>query len=119
MSWRTPRTQANYNEYLRTVVSDTPCFLCLKEDIVYDRWKLVINSFPYDVIAKPGTHFMFCPKRHVAEEYDLHDEEMEERDLIIRHDLSKTFSCMLLNFDAVRTHKSHLHYHVWVTRSDA
>jgi hypothetical protein len=26
---------------------------------------------------------------------------MEERDLIIRHDLSKTFSCMLLNFDAV------------------
>jgi hypothetical protein len=25
----------------------------------------------------------------------------------------------LLNFEAVRTCKSHLHYHVWVTRSDA
>jgi diadenosine tetraphosphate (Ap4A) HIT family hydrolase len=119
MSWRTPQTQAKYNEYLRTLASDTRCFLCLKEDVLYDRWKLVINAFPYDVIAQPGTHFMFCPKRHVAEADDLHDEEIEERDLIIRYELSKTFSCILLNFDAARTHKSHLHYHVWVTRSDA
>ncbi|ETX04118.1 hypothetical protein [Candidatus Entotheonella palauensis] len=119
MSWRTPRTQDKYNDYLRTVASDHPCFLCLQDDVVYDRWKLVPNSFPYDIIAKPGTHFMFCPKRHVAEEHDLNDAEIEERNLIIRHDLSKTFSCILLNFDAVRTHKSHLHYHVWVTRSDA
>jgi diadenosine tetraphosphate (Ap4A) HIT family hydrolase len=119
MSWRTPRTQANYNEYLRTVASDAPCFLCLKEDVLYNRWKLVANSFPYDVIARPNTHFMFCPKRHVAEADELDAAEIEERDFLIRHDLSKTFSCILLNFDAVRTHKCHLHYHVWVTRSDA
>jgi hypothetical protein len=28
---------------------------------------------------------MFCPKRHVAEEYDLNDEAIEERNLIIRY----------------------------------
>lgn len=117
MNLRTPHTQAQYNAYRRTVTSaDTPCFICLKEDVVYDQWKLVKNAFPYDVIAKPGTHFMFCPKRHVAEECDLNDAEIEERNRIICYDLAKAFSCMMLNFGPARTHKSHLHYHLWVNR---
>jgi diadenosine tetraphosphate (Ap4A) HIT family hydrolase len=116
MTLRTPHTQAKYNEYQRAVTSEIPCFLCLKEDVAYDQWKLVKNAFPYDIIAKPGTHFMFCPKRHVADEYDLNDKEIEERNRIIRYDLSKTFSCIMLNFDHARTHKSHLHYHLWVNK---
>jgi hypothetical protein len=111
---RTPQTQAKYNDYRRTVTASTPCFLCATEDVAYDQWKLVKNHFPYDVIAKPGTHFMLCPKRHVAEEEALNAREIAERDSIIRYDLSKAFSCILLNFEHARTHKSHLHYHVWV-----
>jgi hypothetical protein len=59
---------------------------------------------------------MLCPKRHVAEEYDLNEPERVERDTIIRYDLSKAFSCMMLNFGQARTHKSHLHYHIWVNK---
>ena len=116
MNLRTPHTQAQYNEYRRHVTPDTPCFLCLKADVTYEHWKLVKNSFPYDIIAQPNTHFMLCPKRHVAEEYDLNDEESEERNRIIRYDFSKAFSCIMLNFEHARTHKSHLHYHLWVNR---
>ena len=114
MNLRTPHTQARYHAYQRTVTAQTPCFLCEQEDVAYDMWKLVKNQYPYDLIAKPGTHFMLCPKRHVAEEYDLIAPEWVERDTIIRYDLSKAFSCMMLNFDHARTHKSHLHYHLWV-----
>jgi hypothetical protein len=109
--------QAKYNEYQRTVTSETPCFLCLQENVGYDEWKLVNNDFPYDIIAKPGTHVMFCPKRHVAEECELNPKEIEERDRIIHYDLSKAFSCIMLNFEHARTHKSHLHYHLWVNRA--
>jgi hypothetical protein len=35
---------------------------------------------------------------------------------MIRYDLSKAFSCIVLNFDHARTHKSHLHYHLWVNK---
>ena len=116
MSWRTPRTQAEYDDYRRLVTPNTPCFLCEDEDVSYVTWKLVKNNFPYDVIAKPGTHVLLCSKRHIAEEHELNDEEIEERNRIIRYDLSKAFSCIVLNFDHARTHKSHLHYHLWVNK---
>jgi hypothetical protein len=116
MNLRTPHTQAKYLAHQCTVTPDTPCFLCSHEDVAYEQWKLVKNAFPYDVIAKPGTHFMLCPRRHIAEPYDLNDEETEERDRIIRYDLSKAFSCIVLNFGNARTHKSHLHDHLWVNQ---
>jgi diadenosine tetraphosphate (Ap4A) HIT family hydrolase len=116
MNLRMPHTQAQYNAYRRAVTADTPCFLCLEEAVIYEQWKLVKNAYPYDIIAKPNTHFMLCPKRHVAEEYDLTNEEIEERNCIVRYDLSKAFSCIMLNFEQARTHKSHLHYHLWVNR---
>jgi hypothetical protein len=116
MNLRTPHTQANYDTYRKTVTASTPCFLCNHEDIIYGVWKLVKILYPYDLIAKPGTHFMLCPKRHVAEEYDLNEHEQVERDTIIRYDLSKAFSGILLNFGQARTHKSHLHYHLWINK---
>ena len=116
MSFRTPKTQANYNTYRRTVTSCTPCFLCLTEDVAYDQWKLVKNAFPYDLVVVPETHFLLCPKRHVADEYELNELEILERDRLIRDAISKEFSSIMLNFAPARTHKSHLHYHVWVNR---
>jgi hypothetical protein len=116
MSFRTPQTQAQYHAYRRTLTSCTPCFLCANEDIAYDQWKLVKNAFPYDLVVIPDTHFLLCPKRHVAEEGDLNDREIRERDRIIRDVISKKFSCIMLNFEPARTHKSHLHYHVWVNK---
>ena len=79
MNLRTLETQVTYNAYRRTVTSSTPCFLCLTEDMAYDQWKLVKNRFPYDTIAKPETHFLFCPKRHVAEAYNLNATEIMDR----------------------------------------
>jgi hypothetical protein len=114
MSFRSPQMQAIYEAYKRTITASTPCFLCLTEDVAYAQWKLVKNTFPYDLVVKPDTHFLFCPKRHVAEEHDLTERERLERDTIVRYDLAQTFSCMTLNFAQARTHKSHLHYHVWV-----
>jgi diadenosine tetraphosphate (Ap4A) HIT family hydrolase len=116
MSFRTRRTQAKYDAYQRTVTASTPCFLCLKADVAYEHWKLVKNAFPYDLVVKPDTHFLFCPKRHVAEEHDLTEREWLERDTLVRYDLSKAFSCIALNFARARTHTSHLHYHVWVNK---
>lgn len=116
MNLRTPQTQAAYNAYRGTVTTNTPCFLCICEDVVYGHWKLVKNHFPYDVIAKPGTHFLLCPKRHLAEEGELDDSEIAERHRIIHDTLSKTFSCIMLNLGRARTHASHLHYHLWVNK---
>ena len=116
MQLRTPHTQAKYNAHRRARPADAPCFLCLQEEVAYELWKLVKNAFPYDRVAKPGTHFMLCPRRHVAEDYDLTAEEIDERDRIIRYDLSKAFSCIMLNFKPARSHPSHLHYHLWVRR---
>jgi hypothetical protein len=117
MSFRTRRTQAKYDAYRRTVTDSTPCFLCLKEDVAYEHWKLVKNAFPYDLVVQPETHFLFCPKRHVAEEHDLTARELLERDALVRFDLSKAFSGITLNFAQTRTHKTHLHYHVWVHKN--
>lgn len=43
-------------------------------------------------------------------------ETSTEREWIIRYDLSKAFSCITLNFEHARTHKSHLHYQLWGNR---
>ena len=117
MSLRTPQTQAKYDAFKMSDMLSLPCFLCVKEDVSYGAWKLVKNKFPYDLIALPETHFLFCPQRHVAEEIELNEHEISERERIIRHLLSTTFSCMMLNFGPARTHKTHLHYHVWVNKS--
>ena len=75
-SLRTRATKEKYQEFLRVKPIDDSCPLCNKVAIKeYGYWKLTVNDFPYDEIAK--VHHMLLPIRHTSEK-ELSEEELNE-----------------------------------------
>lgn len=79
----------------------------------YEYWRVIKNSFPYDVVA--DVHNLLAIKRLVASENDLTPEELAELKEIkstISNDGS--YDVIMLNFPKRQTQPQRLHYHLLV-----
>jgi len=67
-SFRTEETDAKHRAYRAQTRPEDPCPLCAEREVIrqFTHWKVLLNEFPYDAIAK--THHMIVPVRHVAED---------------------------------------------------
>jgi len=79
----------------------------------YEYWRIIKNSFPYDVVA--DKHHLLAVKRLVASEDDLSTEELEELKEIKRS-ISRdgSYDVIMLNFPKRQTQPQRLHYHLLV-----
>lgn len=86
--------------------------MCAKEPIKqFLHWKIVENSYPYDLIAK--VHHMLIPLRHVKEQ-ELTDEETEELKHIKAKHLSAHYNHILEALGPHRSFPEHFHLHLIV-----
>jgi diadenosine tetraphosphate (Ap4A) HIT family hydrolase len=110
-SLRTPEGLRKYEEYLaHTDLSDCP--LCGKEPIeTFQFWKVIENSFPYDLIAK--VHHMLIPKRH-ASEHELSPEELEELAMIRQSFVHPNYEWIIEATHQSKSIPSHFHIHLLV-----
>lgn len=88
------------------------CILCEKQAIEhFGFWKIVENSFPYDLIAK--INHILVPVRHTGE-FELDESEKEELQLIKKDFLSKKYDYLLENLPKNQSIPEHFHMHLIV-----
>lgn len=113
-TYRSPLTQAKYDEYSKSDKPSLGCSLCEKPAIkTFNFWKITKNDFPYDKIS--GTHHMICPLRHVKEE-ELSKEEMEEFEKIKDEFLHKEYDYIMEATYKIKTIPKHFHLHLIVMK---
>ncbi len=105
--FREPKTQERYHEYLKKK-NPEECYLCvapaLKE---FAFWRLLVDSFPYDRIAK--THHLLTPRRH-ANEHELTPAEYTEL-YAIKLLMENDYDTFLENTERLRSIPGHFHVH--------
>ena len=83
------------------------CVLCEKQAIEsFGFWKIVENSFPYDVIAK--VNHILVPLRHTRES-ELNESEKGELQQIKKDFLSKKYDYLLENLPKNQSVPEHFH----------
>lgn len=119
-SLRTPEGKRAYQEYMATMPATDACALCEKPALrAYKHWKIIDNSFPYDLIAKD--HHMLVPLRHVTEA-DLTIDEIMELAGIKNHHLEEDYDWIIEATLKNKSIPSHFHLHLIVgkpSRPDA
>ena len=113
ISLRTEKTETEYEEKLKTL-NQNDCFFCSARPVLihdFNLWRIVENDFPYDVITK--THHMLTPKRHVAKESMLSEEERMEL-FKIKEEILPTLSyhMVISNLPIQQSIPGHFHLHV-------
>lgn len=84
--------------------------MCEKPSIKsFSLWKIVENSFPYDLIAI--AHHMLIPARHVIEE-DLTKDEIDELKTIKLGYVNNNYDYVIETTHKNRSVPSHFHLHV-------
>ncbi len=114
-SLRTPESKRKYKEYQKALPVNDSCLLCEKEALVmFTYWKIVENSFPYDLIA--DTHHMLMPLRHVVEK-DLTFAEVEELKKIKMEVVDEKYDYIIESTHNTKSLPSHFHLHIIVGKS--
>lgn len=73
---RSKEMSEKYRAHRATGILENSCPLCDAPSISsFKHWRIILNSFPYDLIA--NKHHMVVPMRHVSEK-ELSDEEWDE-----------------------------------------
>lgn len=107
---RTPKTEAKYQEYLKTV-SPHYCFFCANKptrpsSYNFKYFYLIENDYPYDAFYKE--HYILSLKRHVMKLRA--EEEVELKQLLKQFDGS--FDQAIYNFTGRQSIKGHFHIHL-------
>lgn len=101
-----------YKKYLSSQPFGDACPLCSKEAIKYFMcWKIVINDFPYDVIA--ASHHVLVPLRHVKGG-GLSAVEKEELELIKAKYVDERYDYMIEATTKNKSIPDHFHVHLIV-----
>lgn len=113
ISLRTEKTEAEYEEKLKTL-DRGDCFFCSTRPVLiqdFNLWRIVQNDFPYDNVAK--IHHLLTPKRHVAKESELTEDERLEL-LKIKEEVLPflPYHMVISNLPIGQTIPEHLHVHV-------
>lgn len=111
---RTPESEQAYNALISQGILEKGCALCHNDILIkFDYWKIIVNDFPYDRIAK--THHMVVPLRHVSES-DLAHEEKDELSSMKEGYINDNYEYII---EATRKKKSipaHFHLHLIVAK---
>lgn len=107
MSKRSPETAAIYAAAL--AAGRKADFVNREPIQEFIHWKIVHNEFPYDAIAK--TCHMLVPKRKVALEMQLEEEERDEL-LLIKRRIADKYDMYMESPDHGRSVKDHFHLHL-------
>lgn len=111
-SLRSIDSELKYNAYLAQIPAGGACALCEKESLkTFSNWKIVENSFPYDLVSE--THHMLIPMRHVHEAH-LNDEELAELQSLKLHSLGEEYDYILETTFKNRSVPDHYHLHLLV-----
>lgn len=114
-SLRSPEGKRAYDEYLLTADTNGPCALCAKPTVTeFVHWRIIRNSFPYDLIAK--THDMLVTKRH-AKESELTETELKELTEIKASPTLQEYDWIIEPTIKNKTIPAHMHLHVIVGKS--
>jgi len=111
-SLRSLTSKQKYAAYVRDLSADSTCSLCEKDslkDFLY--WKVVENSFPYDLIAK--AHHMLIPIRHIHEAH-LNNKELAELRSLKLGVLRAEYDYILENTFKNKSIPGHFHLHLLV-----
>ncbi len=111
-SLRTLEGKKAYQEYLaQTPVSGT-CPLCEKFALrTFKLWKIVENSFPYDLIARE--HHMLVSLRHITES-GLTADELRELLEIKNHAIEEDYDWIIEPVHKNKSIPDHFHLHLLV-----
>jgi hypothetical protein len=107
MSLRKPETRAAY----KVALSEGKMFNFTRATYLeeWTHWGLVVNEFPYDLIAK--THHLLIPNRPVRGRDELlYVEEVELRNIL--REISPNYDAYLENFPRHQSVKNHFHVHL-------
>lgn len=106
---RSPATAAKYEAHRETKEFKSRCALCQKDTLEeFTYWRIVDNSFPYDLIAE--THHMLISKVH-ATERELPKEAHEEL-LHIKNRCLQQYDLMTMSLPKNLSIPQHVHYHL-------
>lgn len=109
MILRTPEGDRRYQEAKKSLDPNI-CELCKKEPLkLYKHWKIVENSFPYDLIAK--VHHMIIPLRHIKED-ELTEEEVLELQNIKKDFINNEYNYSAETLGRYRSLPNHYHIHL-------
>lgn len=107
---RSAKTKNKYKKYLMNN-KKINCIYCDRELFVceFKYWIILENRFPYDKIAE--TCHMLAPKRHVAREDDLNEDEKEEL-LKIKKEKVAFYDIIMQSTVSATSRPDHFHLHL-------
>jgi hypothetical protein len=105
-----------YKEYLSNKLADEGCALCTKTALQsFKYWKIVQNSFIYDLIAKE--HHMLVLLRH-AKEDTLTEEELKEMAEIKEKFIHPKYDYIIEATHKEKSIPDHFHLHLIIGKYD-
>lgn len=111
-SLRSAEMKKKFAEYRENSKGDIECQLCIKPSLNdFTHWRIVENSFPYDLIAKE--HQMIVPRRHVPES-GLIKEELDEFMKIKEEFINSHFDYIIEATPKNKSIPEHFHLHLIV-----
>ncbi len=119
---RSPETMAKYmkvSEERRINGHSVNPFLSLQEKPVKDfkYWVIIDNEFPYDAIATVS--HMISPKREVAFDWELlNEDEKSEFEEIKNSYIKANYDVLWENLPSGQTIKGHFHLHLIVLKRE-
>ena len=108
---RTKKMHDEYKKYQKTTFGPGVCVLCSKAKMIktFKHWKIVVNLFPWDRIAK--IQHMIIPKRHIV--YGkLTSAEKQELEKIKLNYLNKKYDILAEATNRILSIPSHYHLHL-------
>lgn len=113
--FRTKEMTEKHEAYRKTEEPSNLCVLCTKESIKdFEYWRVVENSFPYDLVAK--VHHMLILKRH-ANEYEINTDEEKELKKIKLDYLSTQYDYIIECMPKNKSVPEHLHLHILISNT--
>lgn len=112
---RTPETEELYKKRKEERNSAT-CPLCEDKETLhaFTHWRIVENSFPYDVFAE--VHHMILPLRHITER-ELTEQECAELLAIKEGYIAEHYNFVMEPTATQKSIPSHFHLHLVVPKT--
>jgi diadenosine tetraphosphate (Ap4A) HIT family hydrolase len=108
---RTKELKERYKSYREAGGLQDGCALCAKPTKqIFRHWKVVVNEFPYDLIAE--SHDMIIPVRHVTEK-EITTEEWQEYQTI-KADFIQQYDYIIEATNKTKSIPEHFHLHLIV-----
>jgi hypothetical protein len=109
-SLRSPEMKQRYKDHIALHPTSAGCPLCTKPALkTFQYWKITVNDFPYDLIAKE--HHMIMPLRHVIES-ELTAEETKEFNSIKKELLNSEYHYIIEATSKRKSIPEHFHLHI-------